>query len=34
LVLGLQLVLFVVGALMKMLRFFGWEPKDDAPDLA
>lgn len=34
LVLGLQLGLFAVGAFMRMLRFFGWEPKDDAPDLA
>jgi len=33
-VLGLQFTLFAVGAFMEVLRFFGWEPKDDAPDLA
>lgn len=34
LVLGLQSALFAAGAFMELLRFFGWEPKDDASDLA
>ncbi|KAE8308936.1 hypothetical protein BDV41DRAFT_591676 [Aspergillus transmontanensis] len=30
---GLRLVLMVVGGLMNVMRFLGWKPKDDAPEL-
>lgn len=30
---GLRLVLVVVGGLMNVMRFLGWKPKDDAPEL-
>ncbi|KAF9773243.1 hypothetical protein IL306_008988 [Fusarium sp. DS 682] len=32
-IVGLRMMLFVVGGLIKCLRMFGWEPKDDAPEL-
>ncbi|RBQ78704.1 hypothetical protein FVER14953_13249 [Fusarium verticillioides] len=32
-IIGLRVVLFVVSGFMNCLRMFGWEPKDDAPEL-
>ncbi|EXK24123.1 hypothetical protein FOMG_19139 [Fusarium oxysporum f. sp. melonis 26406] len=32
-IIGLRMMLFVVGGFIKALRLFGWEPKDDAPEL-
>ncbi|KAG9500592.1 hypothetical protein J7337_009074 [Fusarium musae] len=32
-IIGLQVMLFVVSGFMNCLRMFGWEPKDDAPEL-
>ncbi|KAF4342127.1 hypothetical protein FBEOM_3929 [Fusarium beomiforme] len=32
-IVGLRVMLFVVGGIVKCLRLFGWEPKDDAPEL-
>ncbi|RGP79359.1 hypothetical protein FLONG3_2514 [Fusarium longipes] len=32
-ILGLQVVLFVLGIGVKCLGIFGWEPKDEAPEL-
>ncbi|RKL38094.1 hypothetical protein BFJ72_g7556 [Fusarium proliferatum] len=34
LVLGLRSMFFVIGVFVKCLKLFGWEPKDEAPDLA
>lgn len=30
---GIRILLFVLGGLIGVMKFFGWEPKDDAPDL-
>ncbi|ENH71291.1 hypothetical protein FOC1_g10006148 [Fusarium oxysporum f. sp. cubense race 1] len=32
-IIGLRVMLFVVGGFVSCLRMFGWEPKDDAPEL-
>ncbi|KAF5701746.1 hypothetical protein FMUND_13765 [Fusarium mundagurra] len=33
-ILGLRFMFFVIGGIVKCLKLFGWEPKDEAPDLA
>uniref|UniRef100_A0A0D2YHI1 FAD-binding domain-containing protein n=1 Tax=Fusarium oxysporum (strain Fo5176) TaxID=660025 RepID=A0A0D2YHI1_FUSOF len=33
-IIGLRVMLFVVGGFVSCLRMFGWEPKDDAPELS
>ena len=30
---GTRIMLNIVGQLIRVMRFFGWQPKDDAPDL-
>ncbi|KAF5536877.1 hypothetical protein FPHYL_12855 [Fusarium phyllophilum] len=32
-IVGLRVMLFLVGGFVSCLRMFGWEPKDDAPEL-
>ncbi|KAF5253486.1 hypothetical protein FANTH_1557 [Fusarium anthophilum] len=32
-IIGLRVMLFVVSGVVRCLRMFGWEPKDDAPEL-
>ncbi|KAF5703333.1 hypothetical protein FMUND_13032 [Fusarium mundagurra] len=32
-IIGLRVMLFVVSGFVRCLRMFGWEPKDDAPEL-